>query len=561
MSIVHLRQIQASLEKQFGEIVDLSDVPKASEDDKKSLRLTRALAAYALVIVAQREPHEALSWVIDGFDDNGIDAALYDEAEKRLWLVQSKWHHKDQGSIDQASVLKFVKGVEYFLNGERDRFNARAHAIWDKIVEGLDSSDTKIEFVLAHSGSQGISSSAKQPLDDLCVELNNPTAIAGIRIISQKELHESIAGTLEGTPINADVMLQNWGQLKEPYQAFYGRINARELAEWYIQHGDRLFTKNLRKLISDSAINDQIVNTLLQAPEHFWYFNNGVTVLCQRVSKTLLGGGDTSQGVFTCEGMSVVNGAQTVGSVARACESQPDLLSKAAVMVRFISLENCPDGFGIEVTRATNTQNRVENRDFAALDPEQERLRRELAFLEKAYAYKTGEPTPLPDLGCSIEEATGALACALLDVQYAVRVKSGIGVFWENIERPPYRLLFNSGLTGLRMWHVVQLSRSIESRLRSIRDESKDKRRAIAVHGNRFVAHQVLKRLKLIDLDNLEAPMADLMHHASRMTEPVLDAVLQIVKSDFASAYIPPLFKNMTKCGQIDRALPRDFSS
>lgn len=559
MSIVHLRQIQASLEKQFGDLVDTSDVSRASEDDKKSLRLTRALAAYALVMVAQRDPQEALSWVIDGFDDNGIDAALYDDIEKRLWLVQSKWHHKDQAAIDQAAILKFAKGVEYFLNGEKDRFNAKARLIWDKIVEGLDSSDTRIEFVLIHSGSQAIAPSARQPLDDLCCELNDPTTVAAIRIISQKEIHESISGTLEGAPINADVMLQNWGQLKEPYQAYYGRINARELAEWYIQHGDRLFAKNLRKLISDSAINDQIVHTLLQSPERFWYFNNGVTVLCQRVNKTLLGGGDTSQGVFSCEGISVVNGAQTVGSVARACEAQPDLLSKAAVMIRLISLEDCPDGFGTEVTRATNTQNRVENRDFAALDPEQERLRRELVFLEKAYAYKTGEPNPAPDLGCSIEEATGALACTLPEVQYAVRVKSGIGAFWENIERPPYRLLFNSGLSGLRMWNVVQLNRAIEAKLRAIKDESKDKRRAIAVHGNRFIAHQVFKRLGLTELDNPELSMTTLLQHAARMTGQVLDAVLQVVKRDFASAYVPPLFKNITKCGEIDRSLPVSF--
>lgn len=555
MSIIHLRQIQAALEKQVADFVDLSDVAKLPEQDLKNYRLTRALAAYALVVVAHYEAKEACAWVVDGFDDNGIDAALYDESEKRLWLVQSKWHHKDDASIDQASVLKFVKGVEYLLNGEKNKFNERVHKIWDRIEEGLDSSDTKIELVLVHTGSQTISPSARRPLDELCDELNNPTTVATVRILSQKDLHESLSGSLEGAPINIEVMLQNWGQVKEPYHAYYGRVNARELADWYLKHGDRLFAKNLRKLISDSTINAQLLKTLTRDPQNFWYFNNGVTVLCQKVSKTLLGGGDTSQGVFTCEGVSVVNGAQTVGSVARACDQNPEMTAKASVTVRFISLENCPDGFGMDVTRATNTQNRVENRDFAALDPQQERLRRELAFMDRVYAYKTGDVSPPPEQGCSIEEVTGVLACALEEVQYAVRVKGGIGAFWENTDKPPYKLIFNPKLTGVRMWNIVQLGRSIDLALRTVKDGPNDKRRAAAVHGNRFITHEVFKRMRLKELDHPDAPMAALVKECAKLTEQVLNATLVAIKADFSNAYLPPLFKNLTKCGQLDKAL------
>ena len=48
-----------------------------------------------------------------------------------------------------------------------------------------------------------------------------------------------------------------------------------------------------------------------------------------------------------------------------------------------------------EITRAANTQNRIEKRDFAALDSNQKRLRTEL-YLEnqKEYAYQTGEQPP-----------------------------------------------------------------------------------------------------------------------------------------------------------------------
>src|SRR5205807_2106308 len=104
--------------------------------------------------------------------------------------------------------------------------------------------------------------------------------------------------------------------------------------------------------------NASIVETLNSEPDRFWYFNNGITVLCEKVSKTSLGATSRKSGTFTFEGISIVNGAQTVGCIGRAAVDHPDQVADARVSIRFISLENCPPDFAEEVTRATNTQNR-----------------------------------------------------------------------------------------------------------------------------------------------------------------------------------------------------------
>ncbi len=91
----------------------------------------------------------------------------------------------------------------------------------------------------------------------------------------------------------------------------------------------------------------------------FWYFNNGITVLCQKVAKTALGATSKKAGTFAFEGVSIVNGAQTVGGIGRAADDHPQEVGDARVTIRFISLENCPADFAEEVTRGTNTQNRV----------------------------------------------------------------------------------------------------------------------------------------------------------------------------------------------------------
>jgi hypothetical protein len=45
--------------------------------------------------------------------------------------------------------------------------------------------------------------------------------------------------------------------------------------------------------------------------------DNGITIIASQITKTMAGGGGTDFGTFHCENISVVNGAQTVGTIGR----------------------------------------------------------------------------------------------------------------------------------------------------------------------------------------------------------------------------------------------------
>lgn len=95
---------------------------------------------------------------------------------------------------------------------------------------------------------------------------------------------------------------------------------------------------------------------------------------------------------FSFTDVSVVNGAQTVASIHYAMQKNPYAVRKAQVSVRFIALRDCPEGFGSRVTYATNFQNSVDSRDFIALDPEQNRLRKDFRLaLGKEYTLRKGD--------------------------------------------------------------------------------------------------------------------------------------------------------------------------
>ena len=84
-------------------------------------------------------------------------------------------------------------------------------------------------------------------------------------------------------------------------------------------------------------------------------------------------------------------------------------LTAARVAITLIEVA-ATDDFGKAITQARNHQNQVSATDFAALDSEQERLRRDLAHLNIRYIYKGGADATTNANTIRIEEAAFALA-------------------------------------------------------------------------------------------------------------------------------------------------------
>jgi hypothetical protein len=562
MSIVHIRHITKSFDKEFLPLVDMADYqdkPQAQVDDAFH---SRAQAAYSLVVIAKVEPKIAAASVTDSYNDNGIDALYHDQDEKTLYLVQSKWHGNGQGSIEAADVMKFVQGVRDLLEANFSRFNTKIVNQQAGIMAALDDPNLRIHLVLVHTGVQALSTHSKRPLTDLLNELNDASNIATTTTLTQKDLHKAVSSDAEGSSIKLEVMLHEWGQCKQPYSAYYGQVEAADIGRWWLDYQQLLFAKNLRKFTGSTDVNEGIKDTLRKDAAKFWYFNNGITILCNSLKKKALGGSKRTSGIFVCEGVSVVNGAQTVGCIGELATTSPDSLANARVGVRLISLAKCPEEFGTDITRAANTQNRIERRDFAALDPEQDRLRRDLQLeLGRSYFYKSGDSPGSPADGCTIEEATVALACANADPSLAVQAKREVGKLWEDTSKVPYKLLFNGNLTALRMWRLVEILRTVEMALKKEQVARTGRQRMVAVHGNRIVLHQVCRVIGVDSLDEMQIDFEQLKTKAEATTPRMLDSLFKHVEAEFPAAYTNSLFKNATKCKTLTEKMIADFSS
>jgi hypothetical protein len=141
----------------------------------------------------------------------------------------------------------------------------------------------------------------------------------------------------------------------------------------YKQHSTNLFSANVREYLgsraSDSNINNGIKRSAVESPEDFFVYNNGLTAIVNDYEIDRV-----KRGISTVrmKGISIVNGAQTTGSLG-SLDAAPD--PSVQLPMRIVKTS---DPSRIEnIVRYNNSQNKVQAADFRSTDTIQNRLRQE----------------------------------------------------------------------------------------------------------------------------------------------------------------------------------------
>ena len=90
--------------------------------------------------------------------------------------------------------------------------------------------------------------------------------------------------------------------------------------------------------MGSSEVNGAIAETLRSDAEYFWYYNNGVTIIAEDLKRQVIGGSDRTVGVFDCKNVTIVNGAQTVGTIGRNLRDCPLISQSIRLTTSYSSL-------------------------------------------------------------------------------------------------------------------------------------------------------------------------------------------------------------------------------
>jgi hypothetical protein len=336
------------------------------DNARRSNFLSKAVAAFVLHEATGASAADAVEASIDGGADHGIDS-VFIAADHTIWLVQSKYIDSGTGEPVLDDVSKFRDGVADLLHGKMDRFNDALQNRQAALTNALNNEVCKIEVVLAHTGG-AIHDDRRHIFGDLERGFNgtNPGFVR-CRAFGLATLHDLHLDGASADPIDAEVELKDFGYANTPYRAFYGSMNVKRLVELWNDHQEQLVDRNIRRFKGATTVNAGLSETLKTEAEHFFYFNNGVTFLCQAIAEQHPRDANRQAGKFRVRGMSIINGAQTVGAIAQESVAHYDE-HPAEVLATFVCLENAPDDFGDRVTQSRNRQNAVDLEDFAVLD-------------------------------------------------------------------------------------------------------------------------------------------------------------------------------------------------
>lgn len=472
---LQVQQLQAFLKQQFQELIH--GTGKTTLDRERNF-LSKAVAAYFLMTKAGASKDEAVVASIDGGGDHGIDS-VWISPTNVIWLVQSKYRHDGSGEPGLHEVGEFAHGVKDLLAGRFERFNATLNARRSALQRAM-SDDHKVRVALAYTGTS-LGDDRIAMFDDLLGSTNavQPDRASFVRF-GLHDFHEALMASRAEASITEEIELRNYGMVDRPQRAFFGVMQVQSLAALYRQHGNALVRANIRRYRGSSRVNEEMLETLSTEPQHFVYFNNGVTLLCERITHVGPQQLDRSHGRFRLEGVSVINGAQTAGTVAR--EGLPESeLGRATVLVTCIESTTANDEFGDRVTQYRNNQNAVQLQDFIALDDNQENWRRTLKASGVTYIYKPSNTDPAPgDSVFTAQDAARYLALALADKSWPQALlaahDSQVVRLWDarldfagqpvsDPAQSAYKRLFPDHLTARRLWRVTQIGRQVQSTL------------------------------------------------------------------------------------------------
>ncbi|GAB3110001.1 hypothetical protein GCM10027160_09680 [Streptomyces calidiresistens] len=544
-----VRQVATALEKTYAGLLELGDIEGLPEHEYRPRMLSRALTAQAVRIATGFSPAEAAATVIDGHADQGIDAiAVVDGPKPHVYLVQGKWSPTGKASGDRNAVNELFNGLELIDNEDFAPFNPRGRQ-WAEIAKTvMDKGPVPVTQLIVLMRRDEPGTGFYDALEAGKKRFNSYSNRVGHRIILAREVWDSVLADLAPEPVELTATLFPWFGTTStfPHESYQGIVMAEQIAEW-AESGSNLFNLNIRNPLGRTAINNALIETLKEDPALFWYFNNGITVLCDSVEKTERRIKVPQQAplTLTLYNASVVNGAQTVRAVAEAVAAD-EMAGTAQVGVRIIVTGRATD-FAKETTKATNRQNRVEARDFIALDPVQAVIMEEMrAELGLEYGVRRSEVEPSGDIGCSVVEATCALACFHRDAQYAARIAPTLNVLgdrdsevlWERGPQGIYDVLFRPRPGVYLLWNTVLVLREVRRALNTLRAAYESRGAALTEHGLYLLAHLVFRRL---DTEAIDEPDPEL--------EWARDAVKQI--PDLLGELIPTVAATIdTICGE-----------
>ena len=307
---------------------------------------------------------------IDGYSYNELDEYLtlyivptinYGPVETLIATDAIKWFARAQAFIEEAEYIKEKSEESHPAYGLAIDILGKYSSVRKYCIYILtDMSMSKSIQMMDNGSINGI------PVEYHIWDINRLYQLAESK--SGKE--DIIINLLEYT--NAGLACLPASKTEE-YTAYLCNIPGKLLAELYNSYGGRLLEGNVRSFLQTKGkVNKGIRNTILNAPDMFFAYNNGIAATASNIELS-----ENNGSLFITEitALQIVNGGQTTASLAMALlkdkrDDSEEKLKRIYVPMKLsvVSPEKAQELIP-NISRYANSQNKVSEADLWSNHP------------------------------------------------------------------------------------------------------------------------------------------------------------------------------------------------
>jgi hypothetical protein len=348
------------------------------------------------------DEQSAVTAVTGGSGDKSVDAVLIDHKAMAVFLVQGKYRQTlGKGAEKRGDVMDFANLAKPISDEDPTPFDTLKNGMNEHAAKLLSEARSylikksyrlRMYYVTLGSVSDGLQKEAERVV-------SNSVYDAVFEVLDSKRLMHLLRDYLDGVAppiptLDLEMEQQPGVKVNGILQRFDGKssieswvfsMRGDSVADMFEATGLRLYARNIRGFLGEKGpINDGMTETLREEPDRFFYYNNGITIICDRAEKRSSGGRD----YLRVSNPQVINGQQT----SRMLALNKQDAEKASVLVKVMQVPRSADieidGFDSLVWRIvanTNWQNKIDYSDLISNDRVQIELER--GFRKLGYHY------------------------------------------------------------------------------------------------------------------------------------------------------------------------------
>ncbi len=333
------------------------------------------------------EESAALAAVVGQPGDIGADVLHIDAEAGKVFLAQTKYHTSEHPPSTSPQVVRSLAELGRGLAGPRQGFEPVLRKAAPGVREKLAHARRLMAEHRYRLALMFVTTGKVAPyVEDQCQDLGQGDF--DFQVFQRADLlrlledyEEGVAPPVPAVTIPAASSVLEHDDRSRGIRSLLCAVGGRDIGRAVKDYGARLFARNIRGYLgAQGDVNRAIESTLKESPGDFWYFNNGVTIVCDRATRI-----ERSLRLVSPQ---IINGQQTAYALSRHAHAS------AVVLLRVIEIPR--DGDGLQhhreltdsIVRATNWQNAILSSDLVANDPEQVRIERELRKRHYVYIRK-----------------------------------------------------------------------------------------------------------------------------------------------------------------------------